>query len=132
MIRYRSATLTAILAVVMAASVSAFLAPATASASQVSCSWVGRLGEIDFASGSYTCFGTGAYTYYFYGARDVSRLTNWACILCTPYPQRIWFHQNANGTGWADCFYDQDVSFSPSSRDYHPGNVQISTNTNPC
>jgi hypothetical protein len=46
---------------------------------------------------------------------------------------RIWFHQDANGNGWADCinpftFYMVD----PNSRDFNAGNVQSVNNSSPC
>jgi hypothetical protein len=51
---------------------------------------------------------------------------------------RVWLHQNANNSGWADCFRDP---FYPSSgaswkltgsRDATPGNIQVSSNTATC
>jgi hypothetical protein len=47
-------------------------------------------------------------------------------------PNRIWFHQNANNSGWADCFRVQFASISLSGRDRNPGNIQVSANTAPC
>jgi hypothetical protein len=47
-------------------------------------------------------------------------------------PNRIWFHQNANNSGWADCFRVQFASIPLSGRDRNPGNIQVSANTAPC
>ena len=44
---------------------------------------------------------------------------------------RIWLHQNPNGSGWADCFEGR-LSWPLHGRDQNPGNVQVSANTNPC
>lgn len=48
-----------------------------------------------------------------------------------PY-HRIWFHQNADGSGWAACFYStgHDI-YIPYSYQY-PGNILISENTAHC
>jgi hypothetical protein len=44
---------------------------------------------------------------------------------------RVWFHQDANNGGWADCFEGlKDVHFN--TRDETPGNVQVSSNTAAC
>jgi hypothetical protein len=44
---------------------------------------------------------------------------------------RIWFHQDANGGGWGDCFRGPG-SWKLTGRDQHPGNIQVSANKNPC
>lgn len=44
---------------------------------------------------------------------------------------RVWFHQNRNSTGWADC-YSGGGSYNITGRDRDPGNIQISANTAPC
>ncbi len=44
---------------------------------------------------------------------------------------RVWFHQNSNGTGWADCFSNNNV-YSLTGRDMNPGNVFVSSNSAPC
>jgi hypothetical protein len=45
---------------------------------------------------------------------------------------RVWLHQHANGTGWADCFWADDVDIVLRGRDQNPGNVQVSSNTASC
>jgi hypothetical protein len=45
---------------------------------------------------------------------------------------RVWFHQNANGTGWADCFSHGNAYGLIASRDKNPGNVEITTNSAAC
>jgi len=45
--------------------------------------------------------------------------------------RRIWFHQHANGTGWADCFRGR-LSFHLLGRDRNPGNIQVVANTAAC
>ncbi len=46
---------------------------------------------------------------------------------------RVWFHQHADGSGWADCFSKGNAYWIGSgSRDQYPGNVQISTNSDQC
>ena len=47
---------------------------------------------------------------------------------------RVWLHQNANGSGWADCFETQTPArtFTLSGRDRQAGNIQISSNTSRC
>ena len=44
---------------------------------------------------------------------------------------RVWFHQNANGSGWADCF-PHGMLFAISGRDRNPGNIQLSSNSSYC
>jgi opacity protein-like surface antigen len=44
---------------------------------------------------------------------------------------RIWFHQNANGSGWADRFRGRR-NFPLTGRDQRPGTVQISASTAAC
>jgi hypothetical protein len=38
---------------------------------------------------------------------------------------RVWFHQNANSTGWADCFNHGMFYATANSRDQYPGNIQV-------
>src|SRR2546427_8960593 len=47
---------------------------------------------------------------------------------------RVWLHQFANGSGWADCFETQNPahSFSLTGRDRSAGNLQIVSNTAAC
>ncbi len=45
---------------------------------------------------------------------------------------RVWLHQNANGSGWADCFWADNVDHPLKGRDQNPGNVQVSSNTASC
>lgn len=45
---------------------------------------------------------------------------------------RVWLHQFANGTGWADCFWADNVDTPLRGRDQTPGNVQVSSNTASC
>jgi hypothetical protein len=45
---------------------------------------------------------------------------------------RVWFHQNSDGTGWADCKQAHDASIPINGRDQDPGNIQMSSNTSPC
>jgi hypothetical protein len=45
---------------------------------------------------------------------------------------RVWFHQNSNGSGWADCFSGQYTSRPLTGRDKNPGNVQVTSNTSAC
>jgi hypothetical protein len=45
---------------------------------------------------------------------------------------RVWMHQNGNGSGWADCFTSGNVYYVAGTRDQNPGNVQVSTNTSAC
>lgn len=56
----------------------------------------------------------------------------------TPY-YRIWLHQNSDGTGLSACFYseDTDVYMADYVAKYgnwieEPGNLQVTSNTNPC
>lgn len=44
---------------------------------------------------------------------------------------RVWLHQNADGSGWADCF-PHGMVFALSGRDRNPGNVQLSSNSSYC
>ncbi len=44
---------------------------------------------------------------------------------------RVWFHQYANGTGWADCFSNNNA-YALTGRDQNPGNVYVSSNSAPC
>jgi len=44
---------------------------------------------------------------------------------------RIWLHQNPDGSGWADCFRGR-LSWPLRGRDQNPGNLQISSNTKAC
>lgn len=45
---------------------------------------------------------------------------------------RVWFHQNSDGSGWADCKQAHDVSVSITGRDQDADNIQMSSNTSPC
>lgn len=46
---------------------------------------------------------------------------------------RVWFHEYSNGSGWADCYSSGNLYYlSAGSRDQHPGNIQITTNSNIC
>jgi hypothetical protein len=48
-------------------------------------------------------------------------------------PGRIWFHQNPDGTGWAECANPAIFNYIwGNSRDQHPGNIQLTTNSSPC
>lgn len=76
--------------------------------------------------GTWTWFGP--QTYNLYAIR----------MYTSPY-HRVWFHQNANGSGQAVCFYsrDQDIYIQAYLYNYGnwiitPGNVQVSANTAPC
>lgn len=44
---------------------------------------------------------------------------------------RIWLHQNANNSGWADCRRGPG-EWLLSGRDANPGNIQVSANTAAC
>jgi hypothetical protein len=44
---------------------------------------------------------------------------------------RVWFHQNHDGTGWAKC-YSGGRSYNIAAAYQDPGNIFISTNTAPC
>lgn len=44
---------------------------------------------------------------------------------------RVWFHQNANGTGWADCFNHGQL-YALQGHDQIPGNVQLTSTTSQC
>jgi len=50
------------------------------------------------------------------------------------FDRRVWFHQDANGDGWADCFFSggRGISWPLSGRDQNPGNIQVTTNHSPC
>ena len=45
---------------------------------------------------------------------------------------RVWFHQNANGSGWADCFDHGNAYGIGTGRDAHPGNVQVTSTAAQC
>jgi hypothetical protein len=45
---------------------------------------------------------------------------------------RVWLHQNASGSGWADCYWADNVDYPLKGRDQRPGNVQVSSNTSKC
>lgn len=71
----------------------------------------------------------------------VGTLTRNQIIISEPFTSmtihvhnRVWFHQNPDGSGWADCFSTSNPprSFTLSGRDRTPGNIQISSNTAPC
>jgi hypothetical protein len=44
---------------------------------------------------------------------------------------RVWFHQNANGTGWAHCF-NHGQFYSLQGNDRIPGNVQLTNVASQC
>jgi hypothetical protein len=44
---------------------------------------------------------------------------------------RVWFHQNQDGSGWSKCFTGGYIGSVPAAYQ-HPGNIFISTNTAPC
>ena len=44
---------------------------------------------------------------------------------------RVWFHQYADGSGWADCFDNNGGYNIWGTQDSNPGNVQITTNASP-
>ena len=46
-------------------------------------------------------------------------------------PNRVWLHQYANGTGWADCFSPHG-EYALSGRNVAPGNFQYTTNDYNC
>jgi hypothetical protein len=50
------------------------------------------------------------------------------------YPgARVWFHQNEDGSGWADCYGGgTTAAFTVTGRDQRPGNVQLTDNATPC
>ena len=71
----------------------------------------------------------------------IGTLTRGEIIISEPFTSmtihvrnRVWFHQNPDGSGWADCFSTSSPprSFTLSGRDRTPGNIQISSNTAPC
>jgi hypothetical protein len=49
----------------------------------------------------------------------------------SPY-HRIWLHQNADGSGWAVCFYSTGGNVSIPFGYDNPGNIQVSANTARC
>lgn len=76
---------------------------------------------------------TGNHDVYFCGAATVKTAGDGPfTALSSRVHNRIWFHQNANGSGWADCrsVFQQDVRLS--GRDQNPGNIQVSANTATC
>lgn len=50
------------------------------------------------------------------------------------FDRRIWFHQDAGGGGWGDCYFSggKGVSWDLSGRDQNPGNIQVTTNHASC
>lgn len=66
-----------------------------------------------------------------YGVGTDTTVTNWFTGMRSYVPNRIWFHQYPNGTGWADC-YEGIRSWTISGRDQYPGNVFVSGNTAGC
>jgi hypothetical protein len=44
---------------------------------------------------------------------------------------RIWLHQNANNSGWANCFRGP-AEWLLSGENQNPGNIQVSSNTAAC
>lgn len=65
--------------------------------------------------------GIGVYTEYI---SDLNILSN-----NTGY--RVWFHEYADGSGWADCF-NTDNAYELFGRDTNPGNIQVSANSSNC
>jgi len=57
-----------------------------------------------------------------------------AMTFATGFDRRVWFHENADGTGWADCFFTggTGVSVNLKGRDQNPGNIQVTTNHSAC
>jgi len=47
------------------------------------------------------------------------------------FSNRVWLHQNENGSGWADCFTGGG-DYLVFGRDQTPGNIFVSANTAPC
>ena len=47
------------------------------------------------------------------------------------FSNRVWLHQNENGSGWADCFTG-GFDYAVFGRDQTPGNIFVSANTAPC
>lgn len=45
---------------------------------------------------------------------------------------RVWLHEDADNSGWADCFDDLRVSLVSGTRDANAGNYQLATNNSPC
>ncbi|HEY7144948.1 MAG TPA: hypothetical protein VH637_11920 [Streptosporangiaceae bacterium] len=45
---------------------------------------------------------------------------------------RVWLHQHADGSGWADCFHGQGLRAGLNGHDQNPGNIQVVSNTSPC
>jgi hypothetical protein len=45
---------------------------------------------------------------------------------------RIWLHQNPDGSGWAQCFQGNGTTWGLSGVSTNPGNIQVSSNTAPC
>jgi hypothetical protein len=68
--------------------------------------------------------GEGTYTYGLSSQNALLTLTN-------NTGSRVWFHQDAGGGGWADCF-DRGNGYELSGRDMDPGNIQITNNNDQC
>ena len=45
---------------------------------------------------------------------------------------RVWFHQNEDGSGWSKCYSGGGHVYSIASAFQHPGNIFVSDNTAPC
>jgi hypothetical protein len=45
---------------------------------------------------------------------------------------RIWLHQNADGSGWADCFSGGSPYYVGGTRDANPGNLEETSNSAYC
>jgi len=45
---------------------------------------------------------------------------------------RVWLHQNADNSGWSDCFDTNNVYLFDDDRDANPGNLQLTTASDPC
>ena len=48
------------------------------------------------------------------------------------FPNRVWFHQNEDGSGWSKCYSGGGHVYSIDSAFQHPGNIFVSDNTAPC
>ncbi len=53
-------------------------------------------------------------------------------VLTNGWGFRVWMHQHVDGSGWADCFDNNNAYDVRGTRDEYPGNVQLTGNTSPC
>lgn len=60
-----------------------------------------------------------------------TNLGNPLYVLSNSTGYRVWLHQYANGSGWADCF-DHGQAYDTVGQDANPGNLYISTNIAAC